>query len=132
MGDRAQVKLILNTHDVLYFYTHYHGESLPLTVQEALCSAAEHKRLSDSPYFARIIFSHMLLASVYEGDALAVLRKDRGFGISSQSIDGREIVVNATTRTVTLPKYWGSEGGSYSFNEYMSMNREDFPPFVGL
>lgn len=57
MGDRAQVKVVLENKSI-YLYTHWDGSELENIVISALKRGSD--RLDDPEYLARIIFSEMI------------------------------------------------------------------------
>lgn len=75
MGDCGNIKLMYPQGDI-YFYTHWDGSELHLTLAEALKRGKG--RWDDPPYLARIIFSEMI-----RGDVLG----QTGYGISPSECD---------------------------------------------
>ena len=57
MGDRAMAE-IRTKEGSLFFYTHWHGESLPSVSKEALEKAQPRK--DDTPYALRIIVDQLI------------------------------------------------------------------------
>lgn len=102
MGDRAQIKFIEETGGELYFYTHWDGYKLHEILQSALERGKD--RWDDTPYLARIIFSEMIQHNI---------KDNTGYGISTQSQDGKCIEVNCKNKTITINK------NTYSFEEYI-------------
>lgn len=92
MGDRANIKIVEEGGEVIYFYTHWGGSELPETLQDALKRGKG--RWSDSPYLNRIIFCEMIKNYVLDSE---------GYGISTSVGDGdhRVIIVNHKQRKIT-------------------------------
>lgn len=94
MGDRAQVKILMNNWDndtpAVYLYTHWDSSYLLETVKSAL---AKEWRWNDQEYLARIIFDEMI--SECQGE-------ETGYGIgTSQHFDiNRLITINPKEQTV--------------------------------
>lgn len=110
MGDRANVLIKSKGRNEIYFYTHWNGYKLPITVQDALKRGRD--RWDDEIYLNRIIFSEMI--------------KDRimditGYGISSYVGDGEDriIHINVEKQQVTL------KNQSYTFEKYIALDLKD-------
>lgn len=84
MGDRANVCVIGEDVEKIFFYTHWCGSELPQTVADALSRG--RMRWGDHTYLARIIFSEMIKDAVL---------KDTGYGIGTAPGDngGREHIL---------------------------------------
>ena len=113
MGDRANVYVTQYGHGV-YLYTHWHGGSLPTTVQDALNRRA---RWNDASYLTRIIFEEMI-------------GKDRGtetnYGISpvaARDLNNPIICVDCDNHTIGFlqTKY----APKWTFDEYCELEAND-------
>lgn len=123
MGDRANIfiKSDFGYDDGrgVYFYTHWNGHKLPVTLQSAL---ARRERWSDDSYLARVIFFEMIRDNPGASD---------GFGISAFLTDNEHkiIVVDAGAQTVGFhrPYYDDPRGfcatpiAQWSFSEYVAL-----------
>ena len=104
MGDRANIK-IKSSEGEMFFYSHWSGSELPITLQNAL---KRKVRWGDDIYLNRIIFSEMIKDSVMD---------ETGYGLSTFVGDGddRIVTVNTDNQTVT---FYGKE---YTFSEYIEL-----------
>lgn len=57
MGDRAMCEIITSEGSI-FFYTHWHGESLPTIAKEALTLA--QPRIADESYACRIVIDQLI------------------------------------------------------------------------
>lgn len=124
MGDRANIfiKSDFGHGDGrgVYFYTHWSGHELPVTLQSAL---ARRERWSDDSYLARVIFCEMVKGE--ERDSMV------GYGISAYLGDNEHkiIVVDAHAQTVGFHRpYYNDPRGfcatpiaQWSFEEYVAL-----------
>lgn len=76
MGARANIVCKYSDNNKIYFYSHWGGESLFQTLQDALKRGKD--RWNDESYLARIIFSEMI-----KNETLA----NTGYGISPYLMD---------------------------------------------
>jgi len=122
MGDRANVVMLYNCPPDMevkpvFFYTHWHGGSLPFIVQRAL---SRRGRWNDSPYLARIIFSEMV-----KGQEAG----ETGFGIAPYVQDNEHwlVVVDCEKGIVGFanPKEPTEPTISWSFDEYVGLSETE-------
>ena len=109
MGDRVNVKFVVEDEPPIFFYSHWGGYNAAVTVKKAL---ARKERWTDPSYLARIIFCEMLSSGIKddatrENRAEAVLKRvedPTGYGISTEACDEENstIVVDTKNQTVTL------------------------------
>jgi hypothetical protein len=107
MGDRANIKMVYDKGQEIYFYTHWDGSVLLYTLKAAMIRGKD--RWSDPGYLARIIFSEMIQFSVLE---------ETGYGIAPYVCDNNHpiISVNSHTKTITV------EGvGEWTFDEFIKL-----------
>lgn len=71
MGDRSNIKVTFEDGQSVFFYTHWDGMRTMDVVREALTA---RERVTDSAYFARILFSRLVGENVNKTD---------GYGIST-------------------------------------------------
>jgi len=93
MGNRANV-LIKQGAEQVCLYTHWNGDDLPRTLQNAFIRG--ESRLNDFQYLTRIVFCEML-AGTNPGSLT-------GYGISQVPHDGNDhiITVNVDAQTVQI------------------------------
>lgn len=119
MGERSNVRMLYDTGDEIFFYTHWGGEQLPYIVQEAL---AYNKRWNDPSYLSRIIFSRMI-----EDDILGFT----GYGISPYIVDHDNywsiITVDTENKRILFYSRNDPETNRYewSFEEYIELRPEE-------
>lgn len=105
MGDRANIRLKDSESGVMYFYSHWGGSELPLTLKSALVRGKD--RWDDSPYLSRIIFCEMIKDDVLD---------NTGFGLSTYETDNEHTIIEVDTEKNTV-----SIGGrTWTFDEYIS------------
>lgn len=113
MGDRANIKMVYEDDNVIFFYTHWSGSELPEILQSALIRGKG--RWSDEPYLARIIFSEMIQNEVMS---------ETGYGISPYLCDNEHpiICVSCESQLVWLEDEDGNqlEDKKWSFEEYIN------------
>lgn len=103
MGDRANIK-IKSKDGEMFFYSHWTGSKLPITLQDAL---KRKQRWDDVQYLNRIIFCEMIKNNV---------EKETGYGLSTVIGDGIVIAeVNTDKQTVTF------KNATYTFDEYIEL-----------
>lgn len=105
MGDRRCILVKADDVDTgVFLYTHWHGETLPLTLQAAL---KKRWRWTDESYLTRIIFDQMTGGS----------QEETGYGISTTetSCDHALLTVNVTRQEVAC----GAR--TWSFEEYLTL-----------
>jgi hypothetical protein len=93
MGDRANVAIVFDKGQKVYFYTHNYGNELPALVHKAI---ARRQRWDDPAYLARIIFCEML----QDDD---IRQQETGFGISLSPANDRQypvIMVDTINQTI--------------------------------
>lgn len=99
MGDRAMAEI--KTEDgSLYFYTHWHGESLPEHAGVAV--EAARSRLGDYSYWTRIIVDQLIKLSGArdsETGAGLMLKPDCE---DSYNGDRPSVIIDGTTGTITV------------------------------
>jgi hypothetical protein len=78
MGDRNNIKITYSNGQSLYLYSHWGGSELREIVSSALETSG---RVTDESYFARVLFSRMLM----EGDP--GLDGETGYGIAPYVVD---------------------------------------------
>jgi len=110
MGDRANIKIVEEDGGVIYFYTHWSGSRLPITLQEALKRGRD--RWTDGQYLSRIIFSEMIKDEVLD---------ITGYGISTVVGDGddRIIIVNLKNQSILL------NDNNFAFDEFTKLTEEE-------
>jgi hypothetical protein len=112
MGDRANIEMVFEDGNKIYFYTHWAGSELPNTLKSALIRGKG--RWDDEPYLARIIFSEMIQDEIFD---------TTGYGISPYLGDNEHpiIVVNPSKQTVNIDGI-----GEWSFEEFIKTNLNSF------
>lgn len=100
MGDRRNVIIKYNNSKEVYFYTHWGGIGLPITVRDALERGKD--RWGDATYLARIIFSEMIKDEVKELT---------GYGIAPFELDteynGRDVIIDTNAQQVIIgQQHW--------------------------
>jgi len=112
MGDRANIEMVYESGEKIYFYTHWSGSELPEILQNALKRGKG--RWDDEAYLARIIFSEMIQNEVLS---------ETGYGIAPYICDNEHpiISVKCSNKTVTI------EGvGSCTFEQFVNNGRDNF------
>lgn len=112
MGDRANIAIEFEDHQKtpVYFYTHWNGTELPVTLQNALIRGRD--RWDDEAYLARIIFSEMIQGAVLS---------ETGFGISLNIQDNEHpiITVDMKLQSVRFNNY------EWTFEQYVSLTFDE-------
>lgn len=94
----------------IYFYSHFGGKELPITLKNALVRGKS--RWGDEPYLARIIFSEMIKGNEDE---------TTGYGISTYETDNDHpiLYVNSSKKEVTV------RAKTFTFNEFIEQAEDD-------
>lgn len=116
MGDRANVKFKYHDDSVVYFYTHWNGNDLPVLVRDALIRGRE--RWNDPSYLARVIFCEMVRDNM-EGVT--------GYGISTRIEDNNRLLteVNTSESVVRFLEEDGAIVHEWSFEDYVMLADDD-------
>lgn len=111
MGDRANIEIVYDDNNKIYFYTHWSGTELPQTLQSALVRGKN--RWDDDAYLARIIFSEMIRNEVLD---------ETGYGIAPYILDTNHILisVDCPSSTVTIGD------GRWGFEEFINVDIDGY------
>ena len=112
MGDRANIEMIYNDGNKVYFYTHWGGYNLPEILKSAMIRG--ENRWNDEPYLARIIFSEMIKDNILD---------ETGYGISTYICDNEHpiISVNCFKQIISIGNVV-----EWSFEDFIKTNIFNF------
>lgn len=106
MGDRSNIAITYSTGETIFFYGHWLGQENQRIVAEAI---AEGRRLSDEAYFARILFSKMVMQDIHgeTGFGIAPYKVDEDYGNPTVTVDFRDntVTVDGLSNPVPLDKF---------------------------
>lgn len=132
MGDRANLAIKQGSSDeMIFLYTHWHGEELPELLRQALNSREARRIWDDEPYLARVLISRVIQDHTGE----------LGWGLSlglSDDNQGVAIVVDTKDQTVEFKpidrEEWEidehSQGVKFTFDAYCSLDHADWPKYA--
>lgn len=89
---RRNIELKYSNGKKVYFYSHWTGETLDLTLRDALEKGRE--RWSDESYLARIIFSEMIKDEVNKNTGYGISPYETSANYPTIKIDLKEQTVN--------------------------------------
>jgi hypothetical protein len=92
MGDRSNIAITYRSGETIYLYGHWLGKENQKIVAEAI---REGRRTSDEAYFARILFSKMVMQDIHgeTGFGIAPYKVDEDYGNPTVTVDFRDHTV---------------------------------------
>jgi len=112
MGDRANIKMIYEDKNEIFFYTYWEGSELPEILQSALLRGKG--RWTDESYLARIIFSEMIQNEVMS---------ETGYGISTYICDNEHPIISVVP---SEQKVIIEDMGEWTFEEFLNTEINSF------